>query len=135
MIRVFMFGFLFSISALSLGAEKLPHGSVSYASTDKPLLVSAAHPEFELKLPSNPTTGFSWFLGAYDHHLIHAVSHKYIAPKKQLMGAGGYELWSFKVKKAAFVLPQQTVITMHYRRPWTEKQAKTQQFTVIIKEK
>lgn len=81
-------------------------------------LVSAASPVFILKLKSNPTTGFSWFMREYDDRLIIPIKHAYQSPTGKLMGAPGYDIWTFKVKPAGFVVPQQTVLRMVYARPW-----------------
>jgi len=73
---------------------------------------------FTLKLKSNPTTGYSWFLREYDSNLLTPLKHSFKPPSGKLIGAPGYELWTFRVKPAAFVVPQQTVIRMMYARPW-----------------
>lgn len=87
---------------------------------DKPnITVTKTSPEFTIKLKSNPTTGYSWVLRAYNANLILPVKHFFQRPSNQkLMGAGGYELWTFRVKPAGFVAPQQTTIRMIYARPW-----------------
>lgn len=86
---------------------------------DKPnILVSSAYPDFSIKLKSNPTTGFTWFLREYDANLITPTKHSFIKPEQNLMGAPGYEVWQFHVKPAAFAVPHQTNIRMVYARPW-----------------
>lgn len=82
-------------------------------------VVTSAHPEFILKLKSNPTTGFSWFLREYDDKLITPVKHVFQKPTGKLIGAPGYDLWTFKVKPAGFTVPQQTMMRMVYARPWS----------------
>lgn len=79
--------------------------------------VNAKQPEFILKLKSNPSTGFSWFLREYDAKLISPVKHSFQQPVKELIGASGFELWTFRVKPAGFTVPQQTTIRMVYARP------------------
>lgn len=98
-----------------------------YADTSTPvygedklgIVVSADKTEFVIKLKSNRTTGYSWYLRNYDGHLIQPIKHSFEAPKNtKLMGAPGYELWTFRVKPAGFVVPQQTAIRLIYARPW-----------------
>ena len=84
------------------------------------IMVSRDHPEFTLKLKSNPTTGYSWFLREYDANLIEPIGKHYQGPDKALIGAGGYELWNFKMKPAAFLVPHQTALRMNYARPWNK---------------
>ncbi|SRR5579883_101703 len=81
--------------------------------------VTSENPEFTVKLKSNPSTGYSWFLREYDPALIVPVKHHYEPPAdRKLMGAPGYEIWTFKVKSEGFHVPQQTVVRLVYARPW-----------------
>jgi inhibitor of cysteine peptidase len=95
---------------------------------EKPaVMISSAKNEFIIKLKSNPTTGYSWFLREYNPNLIEAVKHKFEATMdKKLMGAPGYELWTFRSKPAAFIVPQQTTIRFVYARPWESADNSTQ---------
>ncbi|MDR3492880.1 MAG: protease inhibitor I42 family protein [Gammaproteobacteria bacterium] len=103
---------------------------------DKVTIMVAAHqPEFTIKLKSNPTTGYSWFLKEYPKKLIEPVKHVYEAPQnKKLMGAPGYEFWTFKMKSESFVVPHHVMIQFVYARPW-EKHVSTKPliFTIITK--
>lgn len=81
--------------------------------------ITSTHPQFIIKLKSNPTTGYSWFMREYDNELVQPIRHTFEAPKdSKLAGAPGYELWTFRMKPAAFVVPQQTVLRFVYVRPW-----------------
>lgn len=77
-------------------------------------------------MKSNPTTGYSWFLREYDSTIITPVKHSFEQPSAKLMGAPGFELWTFKVKSAGFAVPQQTTIRMVYTRPWQSNDTGTQ---------
>lgn len=92
----------------------------------KNYLITKANPTLTLTLPSNPTTGYSWFLIAYNKSLLNLVSHKYTPSSatkngKQLVGAGGYETWQFKATQNALIAPQITYIKLAYTRPWEIK--------------
>jgi inhibitor of cysteine peptidase len=88
--------------------------------------ISADKAEFTLKVKSNPTTGFSWFLTDYNSALLEPVKHSFEAPTdKKLVGAPGYELWTFRAKPAAFTVPQQTLIRLVYTRPWNNTEPAT----------
>lgn len=112
----------------TLEKTKTPALSVDNLYTeDKPnIAVDAKHAEFILKIKSNPTTGYSWFLREYDANLIMPVKHSFLPPEKSLIGAPGYELWTFRVKPIGFVVPQQTIIRMIYSRPWQGSDSSTQ---------
>lgn len=89
-----------------------------YSEDNSSILVSPGHPEFTIKLKSNPTTGYSWFLRDYNKDLIKPVKHNFEASKEKLIGASGFEMWTFRAKPAAFAVPQQTTIKLIYARPW-----------------
>lgn len=91
-----------------------------YTEDKQNILVVSDHPEFVIKLKSNPTTGFAWFLREYDANLVQPVKHKFVAPNVKLMGAPGYEVWTFRIKPAGFVVPHQSSIRFVYTRPWQQ---------------
>lgn len=88
--------------------------------------VAAKQPTFVIKLKSNPTTGYSWFLREYDSNIITPVKRTYQAPDTKLIGAPGFDLWTFKVKPNAFLVPHQTTLRMIYARPWQGSDSATQ---------
>ncbi|MES2217864.1 MAG: protease inhibitor I42 family protein [Pseudomonadota bacterium] len=94
---------------------------------DKPVaMVTNEQPEFIIKLRSNPTTGYSWFLRGYNSEIIQPIKHLYQASDTKMTGAPGFELWTFKVKPSGFVVPQQTMIRFVYARPWESAETATQ---------
>lgn len=97
-----------------------------YTEAKQNILITTDNPQFIIQLKSNPTTGFSWFLREYDANLITPIKHHFIAAKTGLMGAPGYEVWTFNVKPAAFIVPQQTTIHFVYARPWQGADNSTQ---------
>ena len=49
---------------------------------DKPvIMVTAKQPEFMIKLKSNATTGFSWFLRSYDATIVQPVKESFEKPE------------------------------------------------------
>ena len=90
-----------------------------YSEDKTAFIINANQPEFSIKLKSNPTTGYSWFLRSYDGNLVKPVKHAFIPPTDtKLVGAPGYEVWTFKMKPEAFEVPLQTVMRFVYARPW-----------------
>ena len=99
----------------------------------KILQVSSASQDIALKIRSNPTTGYSWFLVDYDHDLLTPVSQTYVPPTSDLVGASGYEVWHFKANTKAFTVPQLTQITLQQIRPWSAPtDSRKLTFTVAI---
>jgi|SRR5579862_7396779 len=124
--------FLFVMSMIlfystSFADKKPVNPSDDFYSEDKlNISVDAMHPEFTIKLKSNPTTGYSWFLREYDANLLTPLKHKFAKPSQKLIGAPGYELWTFHVKPSGFIVPQLTTIRMVYTRPWQGMESSTQ---------
>jgi inhibitor of cysteine peptidase len=90
-------------------------------------ILTKSNPVLTFQLPSNPTTGYSWFLTSYDKSLLTLIKHQYFpvsAGKKDakpLVGAGGYEVWQFKATQNALKAPQITYVKLIYARPWEIK--------------
>ena len=80
-----------------------------------------------IKLASNPTTGYTW-RAIHDKKTLTLKSHKFDAPKTQLVGAGGSEIWEFAVTSDALATqsatPLITQVTFFYVRPWEIKDNK-----------
>ena len=67
----------------------------------------------EIRLPSNPSTGYRWALVEPSTDLLTLLDHDFTAARSELMGAPGEERWSFQaVRKGAGEL------RFEYRRPW-----------------
>lgn len=94
-----------------------------YTENQSNVIVKKSQPQFSIKLKSNPTTGYSWFLREYNSKFILPLKHQFEKPTKQLVGASGYEIWTFRVKPAGFSVPQQTQIRFVYTRPWQAKES------------
>lgn len=102
------------------------------AKTPSTIEVKKNDPSFVIELRSNPTTGYSWFLGRYDHELIQPVKRVYEVSNKKLVGSGGKERWSFRLKPKAFVVPNILTIEMIYARPWSlEEAARVKTFKIV----
>jgi len=72
----------------------------------------------EIKLESNPSTGYSWFLSDnVDEAIVSVTSPEFMESKKdkELVGAGGYEIFTIKA-----IAKGKTDIILNYERPWEE---------------
>lgn len=103
-----------------------------YSNPSKNIIVAKASPQFTITLASNRTTGYSWHLLNYNNQLLTLVNHEYQAPQKVVPGAGGAEVWTFKVNDIGFTAPQISKIALLYARPWNLKDnSKQVEFTVV----
>lgn len=95
---------------------------------DKPAIqINANQPIFTIQLPSNPTTGYAWFLRENDSNLIVPIQHRFIhANSKKLIGAPGYEMWTFRVRPKGFVVPREILLRFIYTRAWEISNNETQ---------
>lgn len=96
------------------------------------IIVTPHQTEFTIKLKSNPSTGFSWFLREYNANLITPMKHRYQAGESNLIGASGYELYTFRVKGSAFTVPQASAIRFAYMRPSQGLENSTQTAFLVV---
>ena len=126
-VKILWFGLLLFVSSVSIGA-----GKIDFTDSTKSIIVKKSKPVFTIVLKSNPTTGYSWLLKSYDANLISPVGRKFFPDtSKKLVGAPGYEKWTFRVKPSGFVVPQTMSITLMYTRPWDEQGARITNFKVV----
>ena len=88
-------------------------------SLTKVVTVSKNKRTFVIKLSSNATTGYGWFLQKVDRRLIQPISSRYLPPQnKKMMGAPGVSQWVFRVSSQALNVPQVLSLSLIYIRPW-----------------
>lgn len=127
---------LFILAYASLGFADTNTNNTNknvYTDPAKTILVTSSNPVFSIQLASNATTGYSWFLTKINKKLLTPLGQQYIAPDSKLLGAGGHELWTFKVKPKAFTVPHLTSIKMTYAQPWNLKEGKQVRFNIAIR--
>lgn len=123
---IFVVAFLFHVEVSAKPLQKEPIDP-TFTEDKQAIVITKDDPRFILKLKSNPTTGYSWFLREYNSNLIEPIKHGTETPaNKKLMGAPGYELWTFRMKPAGFIVPQQTTVRFVYARPWETADNSTQ---------
>ena len=84
----------------------------------------------EIKLESNPTTGYSWFLSDTVDNIIFSITGpKFIESKKDegLVGVGGYETFTLKATSKG-----KTDLILDYKRPWEEGIDPVETFKISI---
>ena len=83
------------------------------------LLAVKAGQNFDIVLPANASTGYSWQItGTLDSSLIQSMEHNYIAEQPVIPGSGGMDVWTFSALK-----PGETEIQFGYFPPGNTTQA------------
>jgi predicted secreted protein len=122
------------ISAQPVHPEMQPIHSPEFSDPSKPIVADENSATFIVRLKSNPTTGYTWFIKQINPQILKIDAHRYVPPQRQIPGAGGYEEWAFRVKPNAFkAAPISTTIQMFYARPWEKREGKPITFTVRVK--
>lgn len=85
---------------------------------EKAILLTKQRPVYQLVLPSNPSTGYRWYLIAYDDQFLTLVKHDYHQPNGHQLGASGEDKWVFRANSSAFKAPMLLNVQLIYARPW-----------------
>lgn len=125
----------FFLQSIVAADAKVMKNDMAIRATEQPIAVSHPQKTFEVILKANRTTGFSWFLGHYDRHLLKVVSYQYISPKpSNKVGVPGYAKWVFKVKKRAMNVPRATQIQFISAQTWDDVARSEKMINVYIKD-
>ncbi|GEM_PF-1090015 len=132
-----LMGALVAIFTFSMSAFAADNAPV-FSSPKNKIVVTEQNPEFTITLKSNPTTGYSWDVAKIDDLIFKNTGHKYVAPNTKLMGASGYEVWTFKAiypTTYKFRVNQVGHVVMEYKRPWekNEKPTVVEHFMIVLK--
>jgi inhibitor of cysteine peptidase len=86
--------------------------------------------QFNLRLPSNPTTGFRWLLRDSAPQVLKSLGPEvYSNPEDAgLVGSAGISTWRFEVIKAG-----EGLLALTYERPWEVGVVPAQRFNCTIK--
>jgi inhibitor of cysteine peptidase len=111
-------------------------GSQNSSSTEvniKNINVSRNNPYFNVNLPSNPSTGYQWYLTRYNPNLVKPVGHSVLKTSNNMPGAPSITQWNFKARHDAFSVPQYGKLRFEYRRSFENTPARVQIVTVYFK--
>ena len=123
-----LMGLIATTIIIMSACSSLPNNvSVDASSSGKRVEVFVGS-SFTVTLDSNATTGYSWELKEISNPaVLEKTDNKYEAPTSGLMGAGGKEVWTFKVLKAGT-----STLTMEYSQPWAGGQKGANSFNVTV---
>ncbi len=81
-----------------------------------------------VRLPENPSTGYSWqfFFFPHDQNVLTGADENYVASDSPFLGAGGTKELSFTAARAGKV-----TVTGYYYRPWEKLNRQTDQKAVF----
>ncbi len=84
---------------------------------------------FYVKLRSNPTTGYDWYIKSVPENIEPMGAKDYIPDKtkKSVVGSGGYTVFEFKAAKKG-----SGVLSLVYKRNWEGELPSSQRFSVKI---
>ncbi len=107
-----------------------------YTDATRAITVSADHPEFSIRLKSNPTTGYGWYLKTWPNTWLKVMGQEYTASNLALAGSGGEEVWNFKMLPKAFDARMLMSIEFVSIRPWNMQKAdnSTSQIFYVVTE-
>lgn len=90
----------------------------------------AVDQKFQILLPSNQTTGYKWEISDLSSNVLEEIKNEYKLSKKydrqNIVGAGGEEVWTFKVTKI-----ERARIRMQYIKSW-DKSKVANSFNISI---
>ena len=124
-------GMIATVMLVMTACAKLPNNVSADESSSGKQVSIAVGGTITVTLDSNATTGYSWELKEIsDTAVLEKTDNKYEAPTSGLIGAGGKEVWTFKVLAAGT-----TTLSMEYSQPWVggQKAAKNFALTVVSK--
>lgn len=86
--------------------------------------VDASKPGFEVMLPANPTTGYTWKVLTFDKKLLSLQDETYVSHDSNLIGSGGMRVYTFNFVKRDNTIPLTTTIVFRYGRSWDDSTKK-----------
>jgi inhibitor of cysteine peptidase len=115
------------VSFISRGLAA-PPATITEADANRKIALSVGQ-ELILRLESNRSTGYSWFLAGSDHPILTNLGRPAYKVGGKLPGAGGVETWTLRATKSG-----SEILKFEYRRPWEKKAApaKTLLFHVTV---
>jgi inhibitor of cysteine peptidase len=88
-----------------------------------------AQQEFDISLPSNPSTGYQWMVNEIsDESVVKYVKSTFVPSGEQMPGSGGTEALTFRAEREGTA-----TITLQYVRSWeTDQPAETRTISVNV---
>ena len=114
LVALMVFAIFASCSALYKDHGEIISRPFTSVDADREIVLSSNR-NFQIMLPSNPTTGYDWILSNNRPDVITAISHKFIKDVSGRVGVGGETTWNLKTKKIG-----EAELSFSYQRAWVE---------------
>jgi len=98
------------------------HATPTFTDPAKPILIQPNIQTVSLTLKANRTTGYDWLL-VKNSKWLQVTGRTYMPSKSNLVGAPGYEVWTFSVDKNACLVPRTFSVVLRYQRPWEKAES------------
>lgn len=121
--------FLTSCASLTKNDGSVITRPFSAVDQDRVIVLSPNH-SFEIVLPSNPTTGYSWDVHVSNSDIVNNVAQKYVPDASGRVGVGGNTTWTLRTEKAG-----ETELVFSYLRTWEKEVQPTRivKFTIHVR--
>jgi inhibitor of cysteine peptidase len=126
------------LSVLFVGVVMVSSVSCSFAAAPRTITEVDANrdvglavgQELVVKLPSNPSTGYSWSVAESETRALASLGKPTYQARGSLPGSGGVQTWELRAAKIG-----SEMLKFEYRRPWEKKlpPAKIVIFHVTVK--
>ena len=101
-----------SCASLSIEERRIISRPFSPVDANSEIVLATNH-TFEIVLPSNPTTGYSWSLHIDQPSVVRTISDQYIADSSGRVGVGGNTTWTLSTGDS-----RTAILTFSYNRSW-----------------
>lgn len=101
-----------------------------YMDANVPIVIGKSDKEFAIRLPANPSTGYSWRIKHYDPSAVRLIRKSYQPTLFAKPGAIGYETLLFKINQNRFAYNPNAQIEFAYGHPWNQDIAKVVVFNI-----
>ncbi len=121
------------IQSAGIMAQNVPAKPDPVTDLNKPIIVKESNPTFTVRFSETASTGYQWYLAAYDRQLIRPVKSELLPPQHPNMpGSSSIRVWEFKVRDRAFVVPQMTRLQFASHRAWENNSGQSQVVYILI---
>lgn len=125
------FVFLLVLSIAFVAGQGCVEPTNNHAGENVTIIETGMGQEFTIELPSNPTTGYSWQLISLTTGSVQLQdkTFKLTEEIEGIVGAGGYEIWTF------LAIKKDTVNLMfEYKRSWENQEppVEKRKFRIVI---
>ncbi|MBT4530467.1 MAG: protease inhibitor I42 family protein [Phycisphaerae bacterium] len=120
---------LVSCSSISKSGGGVIDRAFTSVDADREIVLAPGR-HFEIVLPSNPTTGYTWELQIDNPKVVKDISKVFIADRSKRVGVGGNTKWSLQAGDTG-----KATVDFMYQKSWEKDTppTRTVTFTVLVR--